>query len=46
MKLNSITIKNFRALDDISLEIEDDLTLIVGKNNTGKTSVFEALNFF
>ncbi|SFN25091.1 Predicted ATP-dependent endonuclease of the OLD family, contains P-loop ATPase and TOPRIM domains [Chryseobacterium oleae] len=46
MKLNSITIKNFRALDDITLEIENDLTLIVGKNNTGKTSVFEALNFF
>jgi len=46
VKLNSITIKNFRALDDITLEIENDLTLIVGKNNTGKTSVFEALNFF
>lgn len=46
MKLNSITIKNFRALENVTLEIEDDLTLIVGKNNTGKTSVFETLNFF
>lgn len=46
MKLNSITIKNFRALDNITLGVENDLTLIVGKNNTGKTSVFEALNFF
>lgn len=46
MNLKSIKIINFRALDDVTINIEDDLTLIVGKNNTGKTSVFEILNFF
>jgi len=46
MNLKSLKVKNFRALDDVTLNIENDLTLIVGKNNTGKTSVFEILNFF
>tara|TARA_R110000868_G_scaffold387291_1_gene655856 strand:+ start:485 stop:2533 length:2049 start_codon:yes stop_codon:yes gene_type:complete len=44
MKIKQIQIKNFRLLDDVVLNIEDDITLIVGKNNTGKTSLFEAIN--
>lgn len=44
MKIKQIQIKNFRLLNDIVLNIEDDITLIVGKNNTGKTSLFEAIN--
>ncbi len=43
MKLNKIEITNFRLLEDISCNIEDDITLIVGKNNSGKTSFFEAI---
>lgn len=46
MKLKSISIHNFRLLEDININIEDDLTLIVGKNNTGKTSLFEIINLF
>nr|WP_314839388.1 AAA family ATPase [uncultured Flavobacterium sp.] len=46
MKIKQLRIKNFRLLDDITLNIEDDITLIVGKNNTGKTSLFEAINIF
>jgi len=46
MKINNVSIKNFRLLDDIKLNIEDDITLIVGKNNTGKTSLFEVINMF
>lgn len=46
MKLKTIAVKNFRLLDDISINIEDDITLIVGKNNTGKTSLFEVVNMF
>jgi len=46
MKITQLKIKNFRLLDDIILNIEDDITLIVGKNNTGKTSLFEAINIF
>lgn len=46
MRIESIKIKNFRLLDNNSLNLEDDLTLIVGKNNTGKTSLFEVINIF
>lgn len=46
MKIKNITIKNFRLLENVSLNIEEDITLIVGKNNTGKTSLFEVINMF
>ena len=36
MKIKNISIKNFRLLEDISVNLEDDITLIIGKNNTGK----------
>lgn len=46
MKINDISIKNFRLLEDVKLNVEEDITLIVGKNNTGKTSLFEVVNMF
>ncbi|MDM1454882.1 ATP-dependent nuclease [Myroides odoratimimus] len=46
MKITQITTQNFRLLDDITINIEDDITLIVGKNNSGKTSMFEVVNLF
>ncbi|MEN9302974.1 MAG: hypothetical protein RL264_1403 [Bacteroidota bacterium] len=46
MKIKNIAINNFRLLEEVKLNIEDDLTLIVGKNNTGKTSLFEVINMF
>lgn len=46
MKIKEISTQNFRLLEEVKLNIEDDLTLIVGKNNTGKTSLFEVINMF
>jgi putative ATP-dependent endonuclease of OLD family len=46
MKIKDISIKNFRLLEVVKLNIEEDITLIVGKNNTGKTSLFEVVNMF
>lgn len=46
MKIINLSISNFRLLDNISIDIENDITLIVGKNNTGKTSLFEIINLF
>lgn len=46
MKITQLSVTNFRLLDDITINIEDDITLIVGKNNTGKTSLFEIINLF
>lgn len=46
MKIKSVEISNFRKLKDkVMIGIEKEL-LIVGKNNTGKTSVFEVLEKF
>jgi putative ATP-dependent endonuclease of OLD family len=44
MKIIKIAIENYRLLRRIELDLEDELTLIVGKNNTGKTSLLSILN--
>lgn len=41
MKIKSIEIKNFRLLKDVKLSLEDHTTVIVGRNNSGKTSLTE-----
>jgi len=46
MKIKTIEIKNFRMLKDIKIEPEAVMSLIIGKNNSGKTSVLDILNFF
>lgn len=43
MKINKINIRNYRLLKDFSLELKSELSLIVGKNNCGKTSVLSVL---
>ena len=39
MKIRYITVKNFRLLENVTLCLEDNTTLIVGRNNSGKTSL-------
>lgn len=41
MKLTEITVSNFRLLKDVQLSLEPDTTVIVGRNNSGKTSLTE-----
>lgn len=36
----------FRLLEDVSISFEDDTTVIVGRNNTGKTSLTEIFSRF
>ena len=43
MYIQSIHIENFRLLKNVDINLEKSLTLIVGKNNTGKTSVAQLL---
>ncbi len=38
MKLSSISIRNFRRLESVAIDIEDNDTIFVGPNNSGKTS--------
>lgn len=43
MEIKKIYIQHYRLLEDFSLELKNDLSLIVGKNNCGKTSVLSVL---
>lgn len=46
MKINTITIANYRLLKDFVLDLEDKLSLVIGKNNCGKTSLLSVLERF
>ena len=41
MNINYVKVENFRLLRDVELGLEDRTTLIVGRNNSGKTSIAE-----
>jgi predicted ATP-dependent endonuclease of OLD family len=46
MKIIKIEVENFRLLKKFSMDLEDDLSLVIGKNNTGKTSILSVLDKF
>jgi predicted ATP-dependent endonuclease of OLD family len=46
MKIKRIKIRNYRLLKDFSIDLRDDLSLIIGKNNCGKTSLLSVMNKF
>ncbi|MFC3158684.1 AAA ATPase domain-containing protein [Chryseobacterium arachidis] len=46
MKIESIYINNFRLLKDFKLDLEDSLSLVLGKNNIGKTSLAKVINSY
>ena len=39
MHIHKVTVRNFRLLADAELALETPTTLIVGRNNSGKTSL-------
>ena len=41
MYIHSVNISNFRLLDNVSLCFDERTTVIVGRNNSGKTSLTE-----
>ncbi|MGH2279548.1 AAA family ATPase [Aliarcobacter sp. ERUVET-7] len=46
MKIKKIQVKNYRLLQNFSLDLENELSLVIGKNNCGKTSLLLVLNKF
>lgn len=46
MKIVSAHIKNYRLLQRFNLDLEDKLSLVIGKNNCGKTSLLSVLEKF
>lgn len=46
MKITKIKIQNYRLLKSLEVKLEDDLSLIIGKNNSGKTSLLTIMEKF
>ena len=46
MKIKEIKVENYRLLKDFTMDLEDDLSLVIGKNNTGKTSLLSVMDKF
>lgn len=46
MKIKTVVVKNFRKLHDILIEFDEVVTIIVGRNNSGKTSLSEIFSRF
>ncbi|MFC7422122.1 ATP-dependent endonuclease [Iodobacter arcticus] len=46
MKITSFALKNYRRLADVTLVLDDKTTVLVGANNSGKTSCIGALHTF
>lgn len=45
MYLKKIRVENYRLLKDVEISLDKSLTLFVGRNNTGKTSLMEVIRF-
>ncbi|MDR6981841.1 putative ATP-dependent endonuclease of OLD family [Rheinheimera pacifica] len=46
MKICKVDISNFKTIKEITLDFSSDITLIVGKNNIGKSNNLKALEIF
>ena len=44
MKINEITIKNFRGFEDFHAELNPELTVFIGNNGSGKSTVLDAIS--
>ena len=45
MKIESITIKNFKVLQDVELNKIRNLAVFLGENGTGKSTLFDIFGF-
>jgi len=43
MKINRLTLHNYRCYDKLEINLDPDITVLVGRNGQGKTAVLDAL---
>lgn len=43
MRLKQLQLKNFRSCVDTTVELSDDLTVLVGENGSGKSNIIDAI---
>src|SRR5690349_8128218 len=44
MKLLSVRIENYKLCKDVTIDINDRLTALLGRNGSGKTTILQAFN--
>lgn len=44
MHINTLQLQNFRGIENLNISLDPHLTLFVGTNGTGKSSILEAIN--
>ena len=45
MRLTKLNIEHFRGITSMEIDFEREVTVLIGENNSGKTSVLEAIRF-
>ena len=43
MQIKSLSIRNFKSIRNLEIQDIEDSLILVGKNNTGKTAVLDAI---
>lgn len=46
MYISKIKIKNFKCFNDVEVEFDPNFNLIIGQNNSGKSTIFDALRLW
>ena len=46
MYISKIKIRNFKCFNDIEVEFDPNFNLIIGQNNSGKSTIFDALRLW
>ncbi|WP_282856208.1 ATP-dependent nuclease [Pseudoclavibacter helvolus] len=46
MKISKVSVDGYRLLNGFEMDLRDDLSLVIGKNNTGKTSLLNILSAY
>ena len=46
MRIKQVRIKNFRTLQDVTINVEHDVTTLIGPNGSGKSTFLYALDWF
>jgi len=44
MNIERVIVKNYRALESVDIALRPDLNIIVGNNESGKSTLLEAIN--
>jgi predicted ATP-dependent endonuclease of OLD family len=45
MLLTEVQINNFKSINDLTLKISDNVTCLIGKNETGKSNILKAIKY-